>query len=57
MERCTSTALMTVSLGDVVQQGLRDGREMMDSRRVGVLSSVVVASTTCLARSMLQYLL
>jgi hypothetical protein len=40
------------SLGGTVQQGLDDGRGMIETLRVVTPSGVVVASMTCLARSM-----
>ena len=38
--------LTTVSIGGMAQQGLGDGRELMDSGRAGALSGVVGVSTT-----------
>jgi hypothetical protein len=48
---------MTTSLGGMVQQGLDNGRMMMDARRVVASSGIVVASTAGLTRSMSRFLL
>ena len=53
MVRFASTASLAASLGGVAPHGLGDGRAMMDSRRVGVLSVAVAASMAGLARSLL----
>jgi predicted alpha/beta hydrolase len=50
-ERLASTSSTMARLGHVAQQGLGDGRGLMDLRRTVALFDVMVALTTSLARS------
>ena len=51
-----SNTSTTASLGGAVQRSLGDGGVLMVARRLDMLSVVVVASTTCLARFILWFL-
>jgi hypothetical protein len=44
-------------LGGVAQQGLGDGRGLMDSRRVAALSGIIVTSTAGTTKIMLIFIL
>jgi hypothetical protein len=49
-KRFASTSSTTARLGGVAQQGLGDGRDLMDLCSTVVLSGVVVSLTASLAR-------